>query len=350
MKKFAVIIGVEKYAEGSGISDLRFAARDAVVLSSELNGYGFRTVTLSDSAGMVPTGNAILNELEELNLSVEEDDLLFFFFAGHGMERDVQQSRRSFLLPQDAHMRRPNTWLDLATLQGCLHNFKCRRRIVVLDCCRNDPEAGRGDGDNCLGADVFSRDIVAAARPPDKITTSILMTACSPGQRSYEWGKKQHGVFTYYMLEALREHGWDNGELSMAEVCDYTQKKTCEWAAMCGCSQKPEYQQLGGAEKIILCARGEVPDEARIAVDIPPVAPVRRAVPGNVPAMPELKAEWFFVDAGDAEKRGPLTAEEMRSEMKRGRIDELTLVWRDGFQQWQPMERVAELMLEFASV
>ncbi len=50
---------------------------------------------------------------------------------------------------------------------------------------------------------------------------------------------------------------------------------------------------------------------------------------------------WYVAENGQS--IGPLTAEDIRSGLAAGKYSDQTMVWRDGFADWQPIAQVAEL-------
>lgn len=51
--------------------------------------------------------------------------------------------------------------------------------------------------------------------------------------------------------------------------------------------------------------------------------------------------DWFYHAPGEG-RIGPLSADELRKRYGERRIQRDTLVWREGLQEWQPLERVAD--------
>src|SRR5262249_52687480 len=124
--------------------------------------------------------------------------------------------------------------------------------------CRNDPLAGKGDSDNCMG-DLLTKDIRATARATtaksDGGTATALLAACQTGQRAYEWHSKGHGVFTHFLLEGLDGPAWENGTLESQRLAAYAQREVSRWSRSTpgvGVPQDPWYEQFGVAAPIVL--------------------------------------------------------------------------------------------------
>src|SRR6266508_496170 len=104
-KRYALIIGVDKYSDGS-ISSLDGASNDAKALADALirhAGFPADQVILlaSDQPPQrQPTREEILLRLSNLRSAAPKDGLLVVAFAGHGIERNGQ----AYLLPSNARI------------------------------------------------------------------------------------------------------------------------------------------------------------------------------------------------------------------------------------------------------
>ena len=267
MKKHALLIGVEDYRDES-ISPLNYACSDAKALGADLSdkcGFDNVRVLASKEGDDEPTLVNIINALQDVTVELSEDDLFLFFFAGHGIEK----SENAYLLASDSVAAFPDhASLSLDLLRKNFESLSAGKRVVLLDACRNNPEAGRGDTDNCL-SDVISRDIVAAARSTRlKTSTTVLLSACSSGQRAYEWKAKKHGVFTHYLLEGLRGKAWSEDTLYFEDLASYATERVKNWSknsTSIACEQEPWYEKFGDPSPIIL---GNVQDNKQVQLPL----------------------------------------------------------------------------------
>jgi len=268
MKKYALIAGVETYEANSGISDLRYAERDAEELAKALkNRCGFDHISLfaGNATGSLGPArhNALLDELEDLGRIMQPQDLFVFAFFGHGMEREVGGTVRSYLLPADARLNRPNTFIEWEYIRHALDAMPASQRVILLDCCRNDPEAGRGGAANPLG-EAFARDIATTLEGSggDGQAATAVLTACDRGERAYEWDRVRHGVFAWHVLKAIDKDGWRDGRLTVNDIGRYVQERLREWNGPG--RQTPQYSQSGGARIICLAERRKKPAKAQV--------------------------------------------------------------------------------------
>jgi Caspase domain len=227
-KRWALIIGVDKYVDGQ-ISSLKGAANDARSLADALVRYaGFpqdQVIVLSTDqpTERQPTRVNILRRLTNLTAAVPKDALLLVSFAGHGMERGGQ----AFLLPSDAQISDSISFLEdtaisVTRMKELIKSTGVGQVMVLLDACRNDP-GGRADAPNPLTAaymrgfsfDIANREVQAFA----------IIYATAVGQRAYEYTEKKQGYFTWAIVEGLKGGAAnDKGEVTLSQLVKYVQE------------------------------------------------------------------------------------------------------------------------------
>ncbi len=132
--RVALVIGNNAYEHATKLTNPRNDA-DAVAASLTEAGYTVTPVRDGDVRAMVRA----LSRFCEASKGAES---ALFFFAGHGIEVDGQ----NFLLPVDAELaEKADLQLESLPLQKVLDQLGSagiRLKVVVLDCCRNNPFAG----------------------------------------------------------------------------------------------------------------------------------------------------------------------------------------------------------------
>ena len=123
-----------------------------------------------------------------------------------------------------------------------------------IDACRNDPTSGRGDQDNVLD-DTFVRGFKVK---PNKGSSELpgvnaALYACSVGERAYEWADKEHGVFSYYLLQGLRGQSVNNkGQVTITDLAYYIQQQVVDWARTYQGKQQTPWLNLQGSASLVL--------------------------------------------------------------------------------------------------
>src|SRR5215475_5129129 len=227
-KRFALVIGVDEY-EDSQINRLDGAGNDAKAIVEALVQYAdfprdqVRLLTSDQPIERKPTRNKILRQLSNLRGAVPKDGLLLIAFAGHGIERGGQ----AYLLPSDAELSNDVTLLE----QSSINVDELRKRILetgigqvvmILDACRNDPSAGRGDADNRLTT-RFTRAFNFEERNSE-VKAFATLYATAVGNRAYEYKEKKQGYFTWALVEGLKGAAAnEKGEVTLSGLLGYLQ-------------------------------------------------------------------------------------------------------------------------------
>lgn len=245
-KKHAVVIGVNGTSSPfSGVPTLRFAGEDASELSDMLSASGWDVAPIGPREA---TRAAIVRELTRLAYDAKEQDTVLVYFAGHGV-RDPGPAQQTYWLtyhasPTDLAVE----GLRLSHLLEYVAEIPATRKLVILDHCYS----GDVDGlESLLGSDA--RDASATTRmvrkafPLDEFTLEVearvargLVIFGSAREEAYEFSDLGHGVFTYVLLEALREAATDldrNGRVSIGELSAQISSRLATLASDKGISQ-----------------------------------------------------------------------------------------------------------------
>ena len=230
---YALIVGIDDY-RNEQVVDLQYAVADAELFREALVKTGsfeekniFVLSSANPEESRRPSLTNIVFRLEWFRDVVKPGDTIVFYFAGHGVSLDEE----TFLLTEEADERSKGTLMISSLKGGVLYNLLdlagAQNTLVLLDACRNDPTAGRGDAPNPL-TESLARGLTFVSKRPEiegleKNAATIF--ACSQGERSWEWPEKKHGFFTYYIVEAL-EGGAStpSGQTSLSSLASYVRE------------------------------------------------------------------------------------------------------------------------------
>ena len=210
-QKYALLIGVKQY-EHPEINEqkLAYPEVDAEALRDLLVQSGYEIDLL---LGKKATYANIQNKLEGISAKGGNDGVVVVGLFGHGIEFD--QSKKSYFCPYDTQLKairdengrvvsrddgQPRTEPDAKKMIAiddilvALKVSKATNRVLVADCCRNDPNAARGRS--------FGTSLAINQLP---INTAVLF-ACSTQEKAHEHQDWGHGAFTKCLLEAIQEN------------------------------------------------------------------------------------------------------------------------------------------------
>lgn len=211
-RNHAILIGSSQFGPKSGLTDLRCPLNDldgmaAMLTSSEFGLFG------KDDLHVFPNQPhyEILPEIETVFATARPEDLLLFYYSGHGF---CDASDRLYLATADSRRELlTSTWLPTERLRRMIDHHNRRRVVMILDCCYSaaikHDFLSRGDDDN----------------PMEDLSTGIyIITASSAVESAIEKETDEYGLLTKHLLEGIRlgkAKPNDDGLISARAVYQY---------------------------------------------------------------------------------------------------------------------------------
>lgn len=213
---YAIVIGIEQYRQKLPKAD--FATADAKTFTEYLTkvmGYPEENVVtlLNDRA----TNVDLVKYFEKwLHNNVDKDSTVFVYYSGHGAPDPTTGG--AYLVPYDGDPSFiAETGYSLKRMYDALGKLPAKEIIVALDSCFS----GAG------GRSVLAK----GARPlvmnlQDNIVLSknmTVMSASSGEQISSTYDEKRHGLFTYFMLKAIKNEDVvkKDGSIAISDLFSY---------------------------------------------------------------------------------------------------------------------------------
>jgi hypothetical protein len=243
-KQYAVIIGIGKYKD-KGIKGLKYATRDAQAIHDVLTNPRYGEVP-AENVRMLLDEQATVQNIKIaigtwLKRNARKKDTVTIFFAGHGAPEDEQ----TYWVTHDAKIDSLyGTALSNDEVVRMLNRVKAEKRIVFLDSCYS---AATVEGTRALSikGDPFKKFVG---------TGMVTITSSSGKQESIELDDFKHGVFTYYLVKALKGDSDENkdGIILLDEVWKYVKDRVEETASKRGKYQTPVMKTEHYAGDIVL--------------------------------------------------------------------------------------------------
>jgi uncharacterized caspase-like protein len=227
-----VCVGISQYRQRS--LKLSYAAANALSFAEALSVDGGCEIPAKNLALLtdeLATASAIGAALAQTSKDCGPDDILLFYFSGHG-ERNGDTF---YLLPVEADPGRlPQTGLSAQQLRDCLTGCRARGVLLILDCCRS---AGFAES-----ADTFFRTLGSEE-------FRILLSASRAGQNSYEFPSQSGTIFSRRLTEAILGRpvlGDQPGVLYFSDLFAYLQKQMAEDLETMGLSRSAQETVFAG--------------------------------------------------------------------------------------------------------
>jgi uncharacterized caspase-like protein len=280
-ERYALLVGIDTYRSSTnpiGITPLRYCGADVkafydVLTDPAIGGFKPENVDLmtdSTTGNLSPTNTNIIARLETLAKRLNPQDTFIFYFSGHGMTR----RKNAFLLAANSNITTLNTLevsaIPLEMVQRILSKIAAHQILLIIDACRNDPEASKSSGmDNLLNKTFTEGLKLATKKLEGRPSVTATLYACELNQRAYEWPQKKHSVFSYYLIEGLKGKAPDSaGKITVASLAKYTQEKVLQWARENlpeNRNQTPWLVQEGGAELILVSSAPANPPDGTVS-------------------------------------------------------------------------------------
>jgi hypothetical protein len=212
--RYALIIGNEDYTKFqndlSAEANVAFARNDASAFkmyAEKTLGIPERNITFLLDA----TAGAMRQGITKMNLIAKNsggDAEFFVFYAGHGLPDEA--SRDSYLIPIDISGKFIQHGIPLRDLYSQLTEYPSQRVTVFLDACFSG---------GARGQELISSRGIRIRPKNETVKGNMVVFAASEGDESaLPYQQKNHGLFTYYLLQKLQ---LSQGRLKYAEMAQY---------------------------------------------------------------------------------------------------------------------------------
>ena len=259
----AVIIGNKDYA--GAVPDVDFAHNDANAMKRfvvevlgfrEGNIIDLRDATMGQLTAVFGTGDNAEGQLHDWVKDGKSDVVVFY--SGHGAPG--LRDKRGYLVPVDADPRRIElTGYPVDLLYANLAQVPARRMTVYLDACFSG-ETPKGMIIEAASAIIVQPKLPAAA------SGLTVLTAASRDQVANWDTEAKHGLFTRYLLQALRgdadadPFGDGDGEVTLAEVGRYLDEEmTYQSKRLFGAAREQRATAIGDNTVVLASLPSEPP-------------------------------------------------------------------------------------------
>ncbi|UBF25282.1 caspase family protein [Kovacikia minuta CCNUW1] len=235
MAKVALLIGVSEYE--SGLNPLPAAVKDIEAMQRVLQHPDIGGFALSDIKMLRNPDHQEMEEaIQALFDDRHRDDLVLFFFSGHGIKDSFGKfflSSRKTRKTSKGELLRP-TATSASFIQENIKNSRSRRQVIILDCCFSGAFAegmsAKDDGSVDIRSQLGSEG-------------GAVLTSSSSIEYSFEQQDSELSVYTRYLVEGLETGDADqdrDGFIAIDELHEYAKRRVREVAPQ----MKPEIYAL----------------------------------------------------------------------------------------------------------
>ncbi len=218
--RYALIIGNQDYSSfQKGIdkeADVEFAQNDASVFkeyATKILGVPDENAVLLINAKLVEMRSAI-DKFNNIIKNLDGQAEVYVYYAGHGLPEEA--TKEAYIMPVDVSGADIKYAIKTQELYDKLTEYPSKKVVVFLDACFS----GGGRKQGLVSARA------AKIKPKNnevKQGNLLVLTATSESQTALPYEEKGHGMFTYYLLKALKT---SQGDMSLEELSNYVRKQT----------------------------------------------------------------------------------------------------------------------------
>ena len=209
---YLLSIGLSSYREPH-IAARKYAAMDAEMIATYFQSLGGLP---KNNVRLLQDWSALRPDIEEALLDwlpsrISKESVVTVYFAGQAV---VSMDGETFLIPYDGAVESPNRLYPLKDLQTALGRLKAKQVFFIFDgTVLKNGAAGKGKSTSpkWLG-----------------LSQSVVHLIATTGfGKSLEPDSLKHGLYTYYLLRALRGEadGDRNGEVTVGEAITFVNRK-----------------------------------------------------------------------------------------------------------------------------
>lgn len=209
---YAFIISNEKYQH---LADVPYADKDGSIFSiycRQILSMPDDNVRLIKNASYLNMMSAI-EEIKRIDQAYEGEAKFILYYSGHGMPDD--KDKNAYIVPCDAPRADISFCLPLGSIYDELGSLKSKSVVVFLDACFS------GASRDFSMLNNGERGIALKTKPIVLSGNVAVLSATSGSQTAQPFVEKGHGLFTYFLLKALKD---SNGEIALGEIKDYIRK------------------------------------------------------------------------------------------------------------------------------
>lgn len=221
MAKIALLIGVEEYEPG--LSPLPAAMKDIEALHRVLQDPDMGNFNELKSLKN-PDPQTMQYEIEALFSERTKEDLILFYFSGHGIKDDTGNlyfATRATKKNSKGELVR-STAVPANFIHEVMKRSRAKRQVIILDCCFS------GAFDPILSAkNDDSVDLQGQLGSEGR----VVLTSSNSTEYSFKQQVSELSVYTRYLVEGIETGGGDlnkDGQISILELHEYATNKIQE--------------------------------------------------------------------------------------------------------------------------
>ena len=193
-KVWSVLVGVSRYANSS--FNLKTPDDHTQKLVRHFEATYYADNLIEPFIDRAAKKEDILKELERVFTSskVSENDLVFFFFSGHG---GIGEDDIKVLCMYDFDIDNEDTYITHNEIMEIINRSPAKHKVIILEACQNYGLSPQDKVNQLIEKqEKFTEQRLAIGKE------TIMITSCTNGERSMEYGNTG-AVFSHFLLKGV---------------------------------------------------------------------------------------------------------------------------------------------------
>jgi len=219
------IFSVPKY-QSEDIIDLPFCAKDCMELKEVFNDHlGIEDENIKlvgDNLDQEVSKADIIKNVIQLRRIAEPDDIIIFYFSGHGFS----ENNVGYLATSDTDLDiASDTAIPITRIRDELNKSEAKIKILIIDSCYSGIGTGK-KFDNQMSED-FENSLFS-----DISEGWVIFASCKRNEMSYFLEDGSMSVFTYFLIEGLKGNADTDKDsiISFEDLRIYVTKMVSKWS------------------------------------------------------------------------------------------------------------------------
>lgn len=199
-QKKALIISVSEYNQ---LHALSFCVNDGLGIFNILSKHNYEFHKGRDLIGRV-NGIELRDNLVNFfaDPSISQDDLLLFYFSGHGYYH--HKTKENFLASSDFDKSNPQLrGVSFDFLTKLIKDCVSDKVVIIIDCCYSGALDHNGKGETTTFAELAENAMSRQAKELDYSIGRCILASSLDEQLSFKKKDADYSVFSYYVIKGL---------------------------------------------------------------------------------------------------------------------------------------------------